>query len=310
MANTLPILFIERINTIFSNSFDVQKAFSPRAWKSFRINTLKTSRQEAWDQLNLMSISFQVLDWYLDAFIVSTDDAKRLLQSSLAEEGKIYAQGLESMLSVWVLDPKPNEKILDLCAAPGSKTSQIAAWMNNEGDITANEPITQRFFRLKSVLELTGSKAQLKRQDGRYFRSSELYDRVLVDAPCSSEGRFVLDDPKSFAYWSLRKIQEMAHKQKGLLLNAGRLLKPGGVLVYSTCTFAPEENEAVVDWFLRKSQDEFYLEPMELPFVKRYHLTSIWGRKEFDHDLSPCLRIFPNEFMEGFFIARFRRRSS
>ena len=83
-----------------------------------------------------------------------------------------------------------------------------------------------------------------------------------MDAPCSCEGRFIINEPKSFAYWSVRKIKEMSHKQKGLLLNASRLLRPGGILVYATCTFAPEENEEVVDWFLRKTDGRFELVPI------------------------------------------------
>ena len=117
--------------------------------------------------------------------------------------------------------------------------------------------------------------------DGRRFRVKEqLFDRILVDAPCSSEGRFKYDNPKSYAYWNLRKIKEMAHKQKGLLLNASRLLKPGGVLVYSTCTFAQEENEEVVDWFAKKSQS------MQFQSMQR---------------------IYPDGRMEGFFIAKWHK---
>ncbi len=126
-----------------------------------------------------------------------------------------------------VLDPRPGQRVLDLCAAPGSKTSQIAMHMNNQGLLKANEPVRQRLYRLKSVLQLTGAKAQISSTDGRRLKEHEgLYDRILVDAPCSCEGRFIIDEPKSFAYWSVRKIKEMSHKQKGLLLNASRLLDP------------------------------------------------------------------------------------
>ena len=119
------------------------------------------------------------------------------------------------------------------------------------------------------MLELTGAKAQIASTDGRRLRAHDgLYDRILVDAPCSCEGRFIINEPKSFAYWSVRKIKEMSHKQKGLLLNASRLLGPGGILVYATCTFAPEENEEVVDWFLRKTDGRFELTPIRIDGVR------------------------------------------
>jgi 16S rRNA (cytosine1407-C5)-methyltransferase len=154
--------------------------------------------------------------------------------------------------------------------------------MNNEGILVANEPIRGRFYKLKSVLQLTGAKATLSMVDGRRFRVKEggLFDRVLVDAPCSAEGRFKEDEPKTYAYWSTRKIREMAHKQKGLLLNASRLVKTGGILLYSTCTFAEEENEEVVDWFAKKAQG---------------------------YKMLLQTRLEPDGRMEGFFIAKWQK---
>jgi 16S rRNA (cytosine1407-C5)-methyltransferase len=178
--------------------------------------------------------------------------------------------------------------------------------MNNQGTLKANEPVRQRLYRLKAVLQLTGAHAQITSTDGRRMEGhGELFDRVLVDAPCSCEGRFILDEPKSFAYWSVRKIKEMSHKQKGLLLNAGRLLRPGGTMVYSTCTFAPEENEEVVDWFLRKTEGRFALSPIRIDGVKTYPCLTHWQKRTYDIGIRDAARILPNERMEGFFIAKF-----
>ena len=210
----------------------------------------------------------------------------------------MYSQGVESQIPVLVLDPRPGETVLDLCAAPGSKATQIAAHMNNEGMLVANEPVRDRFFRLKSVVDLMGARVTLKMVDGRRF-SSALFDRILVDAPCSSEGRFNVHEPKTTRYWSVRKVHEMAHKQKGLLLNASRLLKPGGVLVYATCTFAVEENEAVVDWLLRKTEGRLSLEPIALDDVPSYPVQT------FNPRVAGCLRVLPDGRMEGFFTAKF-----
>ena len=174
-------------------------------------------------------MDFQKVDFCPYAIIVEKSAAQEILKSDLVNDGLLYAQGLESILPVIVLDPRPDQRVLDLCAAPGSKTSQIAMHMNNQGFLKANEPIRQRLYRLKSVLQLTGAKAQISSTDGRRLKEHNgLYDRILVDAPCSCEGRFIINEPKSFAYWSVRKIKEMSHKQKGLLLNASRLLAPAG----------------------------------------------------------------------------------
>ena len=280
--------------------------FEPRQYQSFRINTLKISVEEAHTLLSNRKIDFQKVNFCSYAIIVGKSAAQELLRSDLVNDGLLYAQGLESLLPVIVLDPRPNQRVLDLCAAPGSKTSQIAMHMNNQGTLKANEPIRQRLYRLKAVLELTGAKAQITSTDGRRLKVHDgLFDRILVDAPCSCEGRFIINEPKSFAYWSVRKIKEMSHKQKGLLLNASRLLGPGGILVYATCTFAPEENEEVVDWFLRKTDGRFELTPMSIDGVRTYPCLTQWRKRTYDARIKDAARILPDERMEGFFIAKF-----
>ena len=248
-----------------------------------------------------MDISWQEVPWCSYALWVPVPSLKEILASSWAIEGKLYSQGVESQIPVLVLDPRPGETVLDLCAAPGSKTTQIAAHMNNEGTLVANEPVRDRFFRLKSVVDLMGARVTLKMVDGQRFDGrGTLFDRILVDAPCSSEGRFNVHEPKTARYWSVRKVHEMAHKQKGLLLNASRLLKPGGVLVYATCTFAVEENEAVVDWLLRKTQGRLSLEPIALDGVPSY-----LAQTPVASQAVRCLRVLPDGRMEGFFTAKF-----
>lgn len=290
----LPELFLSRFITVVPFGLEPQECFKAKKFRSFRINVLKATNAEIIQELASQQIACQSVGWYGDAFIVSTDDAKRLLESPLSATGKIYAQGLESMLAAIVLGPKAGDHVLDLCAAPGSKTTQIAAMMGNQGLIMANEPVRDRFFRLKAVVDLLGAQVKLTSKDGRFFRGEASFDAVLVDAPCSSEGRFCVDHPKSHAFWSLRKVHEMAHKQKGLLLNASRLVKKGGTLVYSTCTFGREENEDVVTWFLNKTAGQFRLDPIDVPGITTY-----------PSSIPACLRVMPNDIMEGFFLAKF-----
>ncbi len=301
----LPADFKTRFNEIHPES--PESIFQPRQFQYFRINTLKISVDEAYRVLSERNIDFQKSDFCPYAVSVTKTAAQELLRSDLVNDGRLYAQGLESMLPVIILDPHPDQRVLDLCAAPGSKTSQIAMHMNNQGFLKANEPVRQRLYRLKSVLQLTGAKAQISSMDGRRLKEHEaLYDRILVDAPCSCEGRFDISQPKSFAYWSVRKVKEMSHKQKGLLLNASRLLAPGGILVYATCTYSPEENEEVIDWFLRKTNGSFELGPIPLKEmgVKTYPTLTSWHERTYDTRLSAAVRILPDERMEGFFIAK------
>ena len=226
----------------------------------------------------------------------------------MLDRGLIYIQSLSSMLPPLVLDPRSGERILDLCAAPGSKTSQMAALMHNQGEMVCVENIRKRVYKLRAVLTLLGvTNARLVVTDGRRFRDAQFFDRVLVDAPCSSEGRFNPRDPKTLAYWSPRKIKEMARKQKGLLLNGLRLVKKGGVLVYSTCTFAPEENEAVVDWVLRKTAGAVEVLPVAVPNIKTYATLAGWSGRPFDARIRDCARILPTPEMEGFFIAKLKK---
>jgi len=212
-------------------------------------------------------------------------------------------------LPVLVLDPRGGENILDMCAAPGSKTTQMAALMQNQGTIVAIEAVRNRYYKLKAVTSLLGVENVIfKLMDGRSYRAREqLFDKILVDAPCSCEGRFKVEDPKTYRYWSLRKIREMTRKQKGLLLNASRLLKPEGRLVYATCTFAPEENEEVLNWLLKKTAGTIRVDKIHIKDISAYPARQQWQGKTFDRQIENCLRILPDEKMEGFFIAKLQK---
>ncbi len=305
-ANCLPKDFEHRMEEILPQR--PASIFGPRLYQAFRINTLKISVDEAHALLSAAQVDFQKVSWCPYAIIVSKPSAQELLKSDFVKDGILYAQGLESMLAVMVLDPLPGQRVLDLCAAPGSKTTQIAMHMRNEGTLVANEPVRDRFYRLRSVVRLMGAAPKLISIDGRRLQErGGPFDRILVDAPCSCEGRFLIGEPKSFGFWSLRKIKEMSHKQKGLLLNAARLLAPGGILVYATCTFAPEENEEVVDFVLRKTQGAVELMPVDLPGVNRYPCLTQWQGRVYANPLHHAARIYPDERMEGFFIAKFTK---
>lgn len=308
MSNILPALFLERLQRIIPPQYfaETVACFDREGVMSVRINTLKALRSEVLKQLADLKISFQEIPWYSDALILQELSDEDYSQLDLVKKGWLYRQSLSSLLPVVILNPQAGDRVLDFCAAPGSKTTQIAAQTKQSGELVAVEAIRPRFYKLKSVCALLGAdNVSFKLTDARRFRSEDVFDKVLVDAPCSSEGRFKAQEPKSVGYWSLRKIKEMAHKQKGLLLSASRFLKSGGVLVYSTCTFAPEENEAVVDWVLRKTQGQLMLQTAIVEGVACYPALSNWEHKTFSAPVENLLRVLPNSLMEGFFVAKF-----
>ncbi|WP_334351529.1 RsmF rRNA methyltransferase first C-terminal domain-containing protein [Companilactobacillus sp. HBUAS56257] len=217
--------------------------------------------------------------------------------------GYVYSQEPSAMYVTEILDPKGNEKILDLCAAPGSKTTYIASKMASQGLLVSNEINTKRAKVLSSNIERMGiSNTVVTNNSPKDFEKNfgDFFDKILVDAPCSGEGMF-RKDPESVKYWSLDYVEQCANRQQHILDSAYKLLSPGGILVYSTCTFSPEENEQNVDWFLKKYPD-MHLEP-----VKKYQGMED-GRPEWGNDnpeLAKALRMFPDKFNgEGHFMCK------
>ena len=310
----LPAVFLERLEKILPAEIfqKAEETFFKKKPLTARINTLRTSPEDVLRILDAQQIPFQRLSWCEEAIVISRQFEERLKQTALLQKGFLYIQGLSSMLPVLALDPQPQENILDMCAAPGSKATHLAALMHNKGRLLCLDNVKARCYKLKSVVALLGAQMiHVKYMDGRKFRAKEgLFDRILIDAPCSSEGRFQDDDPETYLYWSPRKIQEMRHKQRGLLLNASRLLKPNGILVYSTCTFSPEENEGVIDWLLRKTKGTMTLLPMHIQGIKGYPPVMDWQEKNFDSQVKHCWRVLPDETKEGFFIAKLIKHAS
>jgi len=309
MPDGLPTLFVERLSRIIPEDqyAGVFNSFSHPIDPVIRVNTLCWNVVDAESFLREQGVLKAPLPSIPGAYQLLATAKDILRGAAPVEDGRLYWQEASSLLPALVLGLRANDRVLDLCAAPGSKTTQMAALMQGEGTITAIESVRGRFFKLRAVLALMkATNVTAVCMDGRRFQPRNgLFEKVLVDAPCSSEGRFNTHDPETFAYWSPRKVKEMMQKQRGLLLNAGRSVAPQGALVYSTCTFSPEENEAVVAWFLKKSEGAFVLESFDLPGVPRYPAVTTFHDKPFKHDLSACWRVLPDEVFSGFFIAKF-----
>jgi len=204
--------------------------------------------------------------WAQDAFFLSIDSEAGA--TILHEIGAFYIQEPGAMFPAEVVDAQPGERVLDLCAAPGGKSTQLGIRMKGQGLLVCNEPVPQRARILSRNIERTGlpnTVVTCARPDQLACRWTGLFDAVLVDAPCSGEGMF-RRDPEARLEWTDEKAAGCAERQRGILESAAAMVRPGGRLVYSTCTYNPQENEQNVEWFLRRFP-EFEAEPYSLPGI-------------------------------------------
>ncbi len=209
------------------------------------------------------------------------------------------------MIPPVVLDPKPHENILDMAAAPGSKTTQICQMMNNKGSIVANDVNIERIKALRFNIEKLGclNVATIRSNGVNLPHKKIRFDKVLLDAPCSSEGT-IRKNWKVLSRWSVGYVKQMSKEQKKLILAAYDVLKPGGVLVYSTCTLSPEENEEVVD-FLLAHKEGAYLEKINIRGLKIREGIEEWEGKVYNNEVKKIARIWPQDNnSEGFIVAK------
>ncbi len=312
-AHDLPAQFLARLQRLIPSSrwSRTLRTFTTPRPTTFRVNTLAAPVREIREALVAQGFRLEPVAWYPEAFVLREGRLRDLQATDLYREGTIYVQSLSSMLPPLVLDPQPGETVLDLTAAPGSKTTQMACLMRGEGRIIANDNNRVRGYKLQANIALQRARnVEVTCRFGEAFgyRHPAQFDRVLLDAPCSAEGRFQAQEPASHRYWSLRKIHEMARKQRRLLAAALTALRPGGVLVYSTCTFAPEENEAILHDALERSAGLVGVEAVTLGLANWMPGLAIWEGRPFHPGVRRAVRILPTDDIEGFFIARLRKR--
>lgn len=264
---------------------------------TLRVNNLKSNINEIKERLLKEKIQYNEISWSKDAIVINEND--QISKLDIYEDGKVYLQSLSSMLPPIILNPKEKENILDMAAAPGSKTTQIASITNNNSYITACEINNIRAERLKYNIEKQGVNcAFVMVKDARKLDDFFSFDKILLDAPCSGSGTISLKNENLQKVFTEKLIHKSAEVQLALLKKAIKLLKPGGEMVYSTCSVLSIENEEIVEKALKGTKAKIVpIENDEL--VKELPLLPV--------KIEGTLCVAPNELYEGFFIAKIRK---
>jgi NOL1/NOP2/sun family putative RNA methylase len=311
---SLPDAFLQKLRRIIpSTHFDkVVRTFQEPKPTTFRINSLRTTPGEVKEILESSGFKVEAVHWLKGAFILRKGRQRDLEETALYQQGRIYVQNLSSMVPPLALAPQRGDKVLDLTAAPGSKTTQLSTLMGNEGSITANDNNPIRVEKLKANVERQGcaNVTVLPAADGGLLWKDypEGFDKVLLDAPCSSEGRFLTSEPGTYGYWKEDTNRKMARDQRRLFKSALRSLKLEGTMVYSTCTFSPEENEGVLQWALETYPGDFELLPLSVGFSNWMPGLAEWEDNPLDPSIRQAVRVLPDGTMEGFFLALLRKK--
>lgn len=305
--------FWERLKNIYSKvDIDIVKNwFSTKKRKvSFRINRLKSDWKDVLEILSKIWLKYSKVDFLEDAYILDNWTEKDLWDLSFFKDGKIYLQSIASQIPANYLDLKSNDIVLDVTAAPWSKTSQIASILGNTWEIVANDNNAIRIDKLKFTLERQWVKnTKVIKHDAT--KLSEIYkensfDKILADLPCSAEWRINLNNEKTYSFWNEANIKRNYIIQKEILKNIVNLLKVGWILVYSTCTIAPEENEAIVH-FLLSNFKCLEIVPINLDYKNIRKWISKFWETVYNKKVDNSLRCLPSEDTEWFFVVKFRK---
>lgn len=273
--------------------------------RSIRVNTLKISVEKLKKRLS-KNWNLTQIPWCRQGFWIEHKGGRRDIGNMLEHAlGYVYVQEAASMIPPVVLDVKPGEVILDMCASPGSKASQIAAMMKNEGLLVANDLTGARMKPLGINLQRMGlTNYIITMMEGRFFKGFE-FDRILVDAPCSGTGA-IRKSLKTLEMWNPSMTKKIAGIQRQLIETAFGSLKKNGILVYSTCSLEPEENEGIIDFLISKYPNA-KLEEIKLS-IKRSPAVLGFEGKKYSSEVKKCLRIWPQDNdTEGFFVAKIKK---
>lgn len=266
---------------------------------TLRVNTLKTNADNIKKTLNESNIKYKEVIWSKDALIIEEVDENKIRELNIYNNGEIYLQSLSSMLPPIILSPKENENILDMCAAPGGKTTQVSALSNGKALITACEKNKVRSERLKYNIEKQGTNGIcVLVEDARKLNSFLSFDKILLDAPCSGSGTICLNDEKLEKYFKEELIDRSSKVQFELLKKAIEILKPGHEMIYSTCSILKNENENNLLKILKNGKAEIV--PISEEIFKEIPMLPV--------AIKGTICVCPSKLYEGFFIAKLRKK--
>ena len=291
LKNTLETQYAEtQVNSILEGLTKSRKT-------TIRVNTIKTCMTEIKEILEKEEISFKEVPWNDFALIIENADESRIRKLQIYNNGEIYMQSLSSMIPPIVLNPQANESILDMAAAPGGKTTEMACLSNNQAMITACEKNKIRCDKLKYNLEKQGvNRITIMQEDARKLSDFFKFDKILLDAPCSGSGTINITDSNLEKYFSKELYIRAIKTQKELLEKAAKIVKIGGEIVYSTCSILKDENEKIVQNILNKNNFEIVpinMNITEIPILP----TTIEG----------TLCVCPTKIYEGFYVAKIKK---
>ncbi len=291
---------------------------------TLRANTLLASRDEVAGALDDANIAHEAVSWYDDAFVLPDVRERAVWDLPIYQEGKVYLQSLSSMIPALALDAQPGQDVCDMCAAPGGKTTQIAALAGNRAYLTACEMHAPRAEKLRYNLQKLGApNVTVMQVDARRMDDFFSFDRILLDAPCSGSGTLRAGDPRTAKRFTPALVQKSRKSQAALFAKALAMLKPGAVLVYSTCSVLACENEDIVETGLRQARRKATFEIVPLVATDQDTdgadpVDSDAPKPLFDSEAARALPLLPTripgalclaptDLYEGFFVAKIKR---
>ena len=296
----LPDFLLTKLNKDYSQEevIRILEGYKTKRILSFRVNTIKTTAEEIEQELIKNEIKYERVKWSKDAFIVLNKKENEIQEMDIYKNGKIYLQSLSSMLPPIVLNPMPKNDILDMTAAPGGKTTQIAALSNNEANITACEINKIRAERLRYNLDKQGaSSVFVMLEDARNIDNFFSFDQILLDSPCSGSGTININENNLNEYFTTELVERSKKLQIALIKKAIKILKSGNEMVYSTCSILKEENEDIIRKVLNEG-----IEIVPIEFDGKETLPQL------STTIKGTLCICPTKYYEGFFIAKLRKK--
>ena len=267
---------------------------------TLRVNTIKSNIEKIKCELKEKDIEYENISWSKEALIIKNVDEKVIQEMEIYKNGEIYLQSLSSMLPPIILEPKEGTDILDMAAAPGGKTTQIAALTNNKAHITACEKNKVRAERLKYNIDKQGATCVfIMQKDARYIDDFFSFDQILLDAPCSGSGTLDFNNQNLEKYFTKQLIERSASTQKILIKKAINLLKPGHEMIYSTCSILSCENEKIIENILKDKK----IEIIPIKFKGMEELPTLPTK------ITGTLCVKPTDLYEGFFVAKIRKNN-